>query len=397
MKRFIVGIACAALSLCCTVVILASEPADPSALGFIKGCTWGWVGYRGQYATHFAADSMKKLADTGAKWVCIAFAGSMKTFDTPEIQWSDANPKMVSDAEIRRAVDLARDNGMKVILKPVVDCRDSTWRAWIKFYRPVNEQEKAAGVTGEMDHWQVTPAMRPGEVKDLERWERWWNDYEKFILHYAAIAEETRAPVLCLGCEMNSTEEFEDRWRGLITEVRKVYHGLLTYDVNHDRDDKVTWWDAVDFISISAYYPIAPAAGQSLEEATQQTTPLTEIVAGLEPVKRHLAELSRKNHKPILFIETGVINARGFARYPWSHADEHKESPVDEDEQANFYQAMCQVFWNEPWCMGFTWWDWPARLPDKSWAPRQRGFSPYGKKAESVLRDWYAKQAREEH
>jgi hypothetical protein len=377
------------------MALAAETPRDPAALGFIKGYTWGWIGFRGQYDSRFAADSMQKLAEIGNQWVCIAFAASMKSFDNPRISWADANPEMVTDDEIRRAIDLARVNGMKVMLKPVVDCGDHTWRAWIKFYRPVNDQERERGMSGEFDPWQSTPAKRDGEVKDLQRWNEWWHNYSEFLVHYAKLAEEKQVPVLCLGCEMNSTEEFEDRWRNLIAEVRNVYSGLVTYNVNHDREDEVHWWDAVDFVSISAYYAIPPKAGRSLEDSVQDTTSVAEIVTGLEPVKQRLARFSAKVGKPILFIETGVISARGFARYPWSHADEHQESPNDEHEQANYYEAMCEVFWNEPWCMGFTWWDWPAKLPDRSWAARQRGFSTYGKQAEEIIRAWYAKPARD--
>ena len=61
-----------------------------------------------EYGTPAAADSMQKLADTGSEWVCIAFAPNMKTYDTPEIRFSDANPQMVTDDELRHAVDLAR-------------------------------------------------------------------------------------------------------------------------------------------------------------------------------------------------------------------------------------------------------------------------------------------------
>ena len=369
----------------------ADEPRDSAGLGFIKGYTWGASGGRGSFAAPAAADSMQKLADTGANWVCIAFGATMATHDNPEIPFAQANPRMVTDEEIRHAIHLARDNRMQVILKPMVNCRDGTWRAWIRFFRPITEQERAAGITGEMDPWQSKPAVRDGEVKDLEKWDRWWRNFSAFVLHYAELAEAEHVPALCLGCEMNSTEEFEDRWRSLIAEVRKVYHGQLTYNVNHDREDKVQWWDAVDLISISAYYAIPPAAGRPLDQAVQQTTSLAEIVAGLQPVKRRSAQISAQWHKPILFIETGVINARGFARYPWTHGDAHPDSPMDEQEQANYYEAMMEVFWSEPWCMGFTWWDWPARLYESQAAPTQRSFCIYGRKAEAVLRQWYAK------
>jgi hypothetical protein len=362
---------------------LADDASRPALPDFIKGYTWGWVGYRGQYEGPGAANSMKRLAETGTQWVCIAFGGSMKTFDTPEIRFGSANPRMVSDDEIRHAIELARQNGMKVILKPVVNCDDNTWRAWIKFYKPNSAAEVKSG----------DPAKDVGQVKDLEKWDQWWKSYSDFILHYAKIAEEMHVPIFCLGCEMNSTEEFVDHWRELIGQVRKVYSGLLTYDVNHDRENEVHCWDDVDFISISAYYAIRPSGGRSLEEAVKQTTPVDEIVAGLQGVKKKLTQVSARWHKPILFIETGVMNVRGFARYPWSHPDEHVDSPLDEQEQANFYEAMFQVFWNEPWFMGYTWWEWPAQIPDGSPAQKGRTFSVDGKKAEAVLHDWYAKPA----
>jgi hypothetical protein len=380
------------LVLFAAVTMSADEFRKPQLPGFIKGYTWGWVGYRGQYEGPQAATSMKRLADTGAQWVCIAFGAGMKTFDTPEISWGASNPKMVSDDEIRHAIDMARQNGLKVILKPVVNPDDNVWRAQIKFSKPAADEISSADGDKNL---ATTKSSAPKQSKDLEQWDRWWQDYSAFILHYAKIAEVKHVPIYCLGCEMNSTEEFEDHWRKLISEVRQIYSGQLTYDVNHDNEDNVHWWDAVDFISISAYYAIRPSNNRSMDEAVRETTPVDEIVAGLGRIKQRLAKISAKWHEPILFIETGVLNARGFARYPWSHSDEHVDSPIDEQEQANFYEAMCQAFWNEPWFMGFTWWEWPAQIPDPDHPAGSRTFSVDGKKGEAVLHDWYTKPAHE--
>src|SRR3990170_3424480 len=123
----------------CPATAAADKAKDLQSLGFINGISWGWVGHRGEYASPAAADSMQKLADTGSEWVCLAFAPDMKTFDTPEILFSDANLRMVTDDEVRHAVDLARQNGLRVIFKPVVNCADGTWRAWIRFFRPVTD------------------------------------------------------------------------------------------------------------------------------------------------------------------------------------------------------------------------------------------------------------------
>ena len=369
--------------------VVGAEGRSPE---FVKGYSWGWVGRRGDYASAEAADSMKRLAEAGANSVCIAFATEMRTAQTPEFGWADQNRRMVSDDEIRRAIELAGENGMKVILKPVINCRDRTWRAWIKFYRPVTAEERARGVTGTLDPWQDDPVTLEGMVVDDRQWTVWWERYTAFILHYARIAEEKDVEILCLGCEMSSTEAFDDRWRALIADVREVYHGALTYDVNHGREDQVSWWDAVDVVSISAYYPVPPPEGTSLEDAVKQTTPVAEIVAELEKIKAELAAFSARWKKPILFIETGVVNVRGCARYPWSQPRDPRLHPTDELEQANYYQAMFEVFYDEPWFLGFAWWDWPARLYDADDAARRRNFCAYRKQAEQVLRQWYAKR-----
>jgi hypothetical protein len=364
---------------------------DPTSLGFIKGFSWGWTGWRGSYAAPAAEVSMEKLADTGTEWICIAFAPNMKSYDAPGFLFGDANPEMITDDELRATIDKARAKGMKPMLKPVVNSADDVWRAWIRFYRPITAKERADGVKGEFDEYGDVPRFRDGEVKDLGKWDAWWNDYTNYIVHYAKIAEEKQVPVLCLGCEMNSTEEFEGKWRALIAKVREVYHGQITYDVNHGNEEKVKWLDALDFISISAYYPIPGPDGQLIETPTDKTTSVEEIRAALAPVKEHLAKVSAKWGKPILFIEAGVTAVRGCARTPWVHIDERADWPIDEQEQANFYQANFETFWDEPWFMGWCWWDWPARLYDDAEAGSDRSFCVYGKKAEGVMREWYAK------
>src|SRR3990172_11171251 len=99
---------------------------------------------------------------------------------------------------------------------------------------------------------------------------------------------------LCLGCEMSSTEGFEDKWRNLIAKVRDVYSGLITYDVNHGNEDKVKWFDALDFISLSAYHAIPHADGRPLDSPTDKTTSLDEIRAAMAPIRERLSAVSAK-------------------------------------------------------------------------------------------------------
>jgi Glycoside Hydrolase Family 113 len=370
-------------------VMPATGQPHESQLGFIKGVTWGWPGARGDYASATAVDSMRRLADTGAEWVCLAFAPDMPTFDTPTFEFADANRAMVTDAEVRRAVELARRHGLRVILKPMIDCADGTWRAWIRFYRPVTDAETAQGISGEFDPWGDEPQFRHGLVRDRKKWNQWWDNYTKYITHYARLAEEEQVPIFCVGCELNSTEEFEDRWRELIRTVRRIYSGLITYDVDHGDEERVQWFDTVDIISVSAYYPVPLPEGWPVDSAPTKTT-TAEIRAATEQNRKHLAAVSEKWGKPILFLEAGCTSVRGGARTPWEYFPESDAHPVDENEQANYYQAMFETYWHEPWFAGWCWWEWPARLRDADTA-WDRDFSFYGKEAEDVLRTWYAK------
>lgn len=374
-----------------------TKPLDPWSAGFVKGVTWGWVGQRGEYEAPAAAESMRLLKATNAEWVCIAFSTTMPTYDTAELLWAADNPEMVSDDEVRHAIRLARDNGLKVILKPTINCGDGTWRAWIRFFRPLTDEERASGATGADDPWGETPGRREGMARDEVKWSSWWSDFSRFLVHYAKLAEQEHVELLCLGCEMNSTEADEARWRELIAAVRAVYGGLITYDVNHGREQDVAWWDAVDVIGLSAYYATPPAEGATVEVAATKTTSKEEILNHFQSMKVILAALSAKYNRPILFIETGATNVRGAARYPWSHPDAHPESPTDESEQANFYAAQFEAFWGEPWFMGFAWWDWPARLYDANDAKDDRSFCVHGKQAEEVLRSWFAKSSPNLH
>ena len=48
----------------------------------------------------------------------------------------------------------------------------------------------------------------------------------------------------------------EEEWRRIVSEVRRVYSGRLTYAANWDRLDRVPFWDAGDWIGVQAYFPL---------------------------------------------------------------------------------------------------------------------------------------------
>jgi hypothetical protein len=320
---------------------------------FFKGMTYGWESKRGSYRQPYAVDSLRKLKETGSDWIALSFWTYQEDIHSTQISFDYGYT--MTDRDIAFAVSQAKALGLKVCLKPVVNSRDGQWRAHIGF---------------------------PYDESSEPYWEAWFKSYGNFMCHYAELAEELGCEMLCIGCEMVKTERQSSRWRELIARIRKLYGGPITYNANHGKEDGVEWFDAVDYIGTSAYYPVAKKPGDSVES----------MLEGWEKQKPRLEALSRKFGKPVIFMEIGCRSAHGCATMPWDF--EHKELPFDEEEQAHFYRSALEAFWREPWFSGFFWWDWSVKLYPPGEASSNRGFDIYGKKAFAVLQEYY-KESRE--
>ncbi|MGP4041522.1 glycoside hydrolase family 113 [Gracilibacillus sp. D59] len=316
---------------------------------FVKGMTYGWNTTRGAYRTEAAVDSLNKLKETGSEWIALSFFALQDTYHSTAIHFDYGHT--MTDNDIIFAVKHAKSLGLKVCLKPVVNCRDGIWRARIGF---------------------------PEEAEN--DWKQWFGSYTNFLLHYAELAQELECEMFCIGCEMINTEFQVDRWRLVIEQVRRLYQGPIIYNANHGKEEGVEWFDAVDFIGTSAYYPVAEKPGDSVEN----------MVKKWEQISVKLEKLSKKYNKQIIFMEIGCRSALGCATMPWDFENTHL--PFSEDEQANFYQSVFQVFWDKPWFAGFFWWDWKTELYPEEEAKNDLDFDIYGKKAEQIVKKWYDKK-----
>ncbi|SEO18387.1 hypothetical protein SAMN04488134_1211 [Amphibacillus marinus] len=314
---------------------------------FIKGFTYGWSGRKGDYLTDASFESMKKLKQTGAEWIALAFSVRQETLKKKEISFRYG--ETVTDYDIETALNNARKLNLKICLKPVVNCRDQLWRARIGF---------------------------PDEAQQM--WAAWFSEYTAFLVHYAEIAERFNCELFCIGCEMVGTEHKATEWYQVINAIRSVYKGLLTYNANHGKELAITWLDQIDILGTSAYYPVA----------NKPRTSVNEMISNWQPVKARMKAWHERFAKPILFMEIGCRSASGCATMPWDF--EHDDLPFDELEQANFYQSALEVFWDQPWFCGFFWWDWGTDLTNL--AQDDRGFNIHGKQAEQVLKVWYEKK-----
>src|SRR6185295_8894399 len=138
-------------------------------------------------------------------------------------------------------------------------------------------------------HLWVAPDSWPGaiEMPDEASWREWWTGYRRYVLHQAFLAAWAQAEIFCVGVELDRAAIGPGReraWRELIAAVRVLYPGAVTYAANWDRAPEIPFWDALDFVGVDAYYPLA--AGEQATDA--------ELDAGARDVAGRLARLAQR-------------------------------------------------------------------------------------------------------
>ncbi|NLX75966.1 MAG: 1,4-beta-xylanase [Clostridiaceae bacterium] len=306
---------------------------------FIKGFTYGYDSRRGDYLRPEARESLRTLKErTNISHVIMAFPALQDTAQSVQIDYKGEH--IISDDELTGMIEYAQGLGLKVILKPMVNVRDGTWRAYINFF----------------DHEEPCEST----------WGEWFKSYTEYMCHYAQIAERTGCEILVVGCEMVMSERREKEWRNLISAVREVYKGLITYNTDKYQEDHVTWWDAVDIISSSGYYPINDWEAQL----------------------RRIEKVVKKHNKPFFFAEAGCPSRTGSSLNPnnWKH-----DGDADVEEQERFYREMFSRVQEADWVRGFALWEWHTFLYDEANAHRDRSYGVFGKPAEKVVAEFYSK------
>ncbi|NAS12785.1 glycoside hydrolase family 113 [Poritiphilus flavus] len=215
-------------------------------------------------------------------------------------------------------------------------------------------------------------------MKSEEDWKTLEESYDKFMLTYARVAQETNVAVLCIGTEL---EKFvinrPEYWKGLINKIRAIYKGKLTYAANWDEYKRTPFWEALDYIGIDAYFPLSESKTPSVEE----------LKAGWKPWKEKIALLAKKVGKPVLFTEFGYRSMDYTAKKPWL-VDENEER-VNLNAQANAKRAIFEEFWKEDWFAGGYVWKWFIDHKRVGGAQDNR-FTPQNKPAQEIIKKYYS-------
>ncbi len=313
--------------------ILDALPPVPADAPYPKSFFQRGVNFTSEYPDLYdsqdARDMIRQLPSYGVNAVALVPFG----FDDHTVSrvrpWSTS---WGNDDGIRQLARLAHSVGLRVFLKPHL------WRA--------------AGDPAELD------LSAPGSRA------KWFDDYEKFLEHYARLATEIHADVFCVGVEFEKMSVYDADWRRMIARAREIYPGPLTYAAGSGPEfENITFWDALDYIGINEYYSLP--ADLSTDE-----------------IVRRITAVQKKFNRPVLFTEAGFPSLVHPNREPWDRS----QRALDLAAQARCYEALYRGVYNQPWFSGIYWWS----VPSNGIGGRNDGsHTPWQKPAMNVMKSWY--------
>jgi hypothetical protein len=327
-----------------------ATPVDPLDCGPVlasqrRGIAFAHSTRHGGYGSRESRASLEELAALGVDSITLIPFGWMEALDATEVVLNTSG-RGESDASLRAATAQAQALGIEVVMKPHLWLRGGAW-------------------VGEV------------ALPDEPAWDAWFASYTRFIVHYAALAEELALPLLVVGVELRATTAAQpQRWREVIRAARDVYSGPITYAANWDEAEHVTFWDALDYVGVQMWAPLAPEVGATRDELERNARAnLAQYVRLAESVGR-----------PLLLTEVGFRANADAAVRPWTwptRGDDVAATARDHAAQADAYCAIVRTFGRSPHVAGMYWWKWFSNA-ERDDGPR--GFSPRGRPALSVLR-----------
>lgn len=293
---------------------------------------------KGRLNTDSAKDSLRKMQErTGANYVIFVPAAVQKTPQSEEIDFH--SDRTVADEELIDMIRYAKSLGLRAAVKPTVNCLNGTWRAHISFFEE--------------------------DVPCEPKWGNWFQSYTAFQLHFARLAQAEKADMFIAGCEMVQSEHREAEWRKLIADIRGVYDGPVTYNTDKYQEHNVRWWDCLDLICSSGYYP--------LHDWERQLDRIEQVVQRFD--------------KPFFFAETGCMSVQGSPQVP---NDWTVRGPVDLEGQAEWYEEMLSACAKRSWMNGMCFWSWRADLYPEEAAAENEDYEVFAKPAEAVIRKYFS-------
>jgi len=332
--------------------------------------------YNGGYAN---ADSLAALAGTGANAAALAFEYGIDVQNSAV--YADAN-YTESQSVIAATIAAANSRGFSVMVRPLLDFLDPSKIGsysvgdWRSTYNPAN------------------PAA-------------FFASYKTMIVAVAQMAQANGAASLSIGAELDQLTgpAYLSYWTDIITSVRAVFSGKLTYSA--DWDDKispwqgqhglpagtgnlttqVSFWSQLDYLGIDCYAPLSDAGNPTLANLVAGWTstpsdPTSLSVTGNQSLISYFASVATQAGKPLLFTEIGYESANDAAKQPSGSSTNVYDPALQASLYSAFFQAWQQSGNNA--LLGVYFWNWDPNAAEVG-PGNGPNFSPQGQPAQAVV------------
>lgn len=335
-------------------------------LMFLSGSLWGLNKYRGANFVSFG-DKDELKSSKALNSVYSLKQASLNTLTIP-VTWfqnsvsdnimyvkTNGSWQTPSDEALKELLDYAKELNLTTVIKIHIN------------------------ITNEVPRTEIEPSD----------FNTWWDNYRNFILKYAEICKEKKVDIFLIGTETKKvvTSAYNNYWKILVNDVRKIFSGLISYSANWDNIENISFWSEFDLIGIDAYFPLLPKNDTTIDEIKQAW----EFCAVVGPYYgrswlQDLRTYSVAYNKNIIFTEIGYCSARTNDLYssvlaqPWGQP----KQAVDMEIQSKAYAGFIETFLKEDWFEGFFIWDW--RTDPDAGGCNDKDFTPQNKPALEVLK-----------
>ncbi len=381
------------------IVIVTSETVSPPP--------FNGVDYVADvYGSYAAASSLESLAAVNVNAVAMTADFGIDAQNSTVYQDDVAGGYTESDANVASAITSATGLGLSVVVRPLIDFLPGNYDTAPGQTNPKNGSYSAS-------EWRTY--YNPSNVATF------FSSYQTMIVREATLAQANGATLFCIGTELDQLTgaAYETYWDNIITAVRAVFTGKLTYSADWDDalspwqyggsglpvgtgdiTTQISFWNKLDYVGIDEYAPISDLANPTLNQLiagwTQTPTDATTLaVTGDQSLISYYQGIAATVGKPLLFTELGYANSSDADSSPATPGyDENGNADgavADPALQANLYQAFFDA-WKADGngsLVGTYLWNWE---PDAASVGPANGinFSVQGQPAQTVVKTGYA-------
>jgi hypothetical protein len=363
-----------AFAVAAAMACAAPAQAQLASLNF-KG--FNYVSYyNGGYAN---ADSMPALVTTGANAVALAFEYGIDV-DNSTV-YADSNYTEASSV-IASTIAEANSRGLNVMVRPLID-----------FLAPSKIGSYSVG------DWRST--YNPTNVATF------FASYKSMIVSVAQLAQTNGAASLSIGVELDQLTgpAYQSYWTDIITAVRAVFSGKLTYSSEWDDNQspwqgshglpagtgdlttQVSFWSQLDYLGIDAYPPISGAASPTVSQLVAGWTQVPTVAStlsttGNQSLISYFASVATATGLPLIFTELGYESATDAASQPFGSSTNSYDASLQSNLYAAFFEAWRQSGNNT--LTGVYFWNWDPNAAEVG-PGNGANFSPQGEPAQAVV------------